>query len=96
MDLKKRRGHITAELRALAIRSLRKGEVSKRQLAEELGVTSRTLRAWLHAADNEENNAPLKKAERVELEELRREAKRLREEIEILKKFRAFSAKRKK
>ena len=96
MDLKRRRGHITAEMREMAVRSLRNGGVSRTQLAEELGVSTRTLRRWMIAAELEVNNKPLTKAERVELEQLRRDAKRLREENEILKKFRAFSAKAKR
>jgi len=83
-------------MRELAIRTLREGGISQRQLAEELGVSTRTLQNWMRAANSEEHNEPLTKAERIELEELRREEKRLREEIEILKKFRAFSAKRKR
>lgn len=83
-------------MRALAIEALQKKEVTQVQLSEELGVTTKTLRSWLRAADSEENNEPLSKAERVELEELRRKAKRLEQEVEILKKFRAFSAKRKR
>jgi transposase len=96
MDLKKPRGRITAEMRELAIKALKAKEVTQVQLAEELGVSTVTLRYWLQVAESEQSNAPLKKAERVELEQLRREAKRLREENAILKKFQAFSAKRRK
>ena len=94
MDLKKKRGHVTAELRKLAIRELRTGNVSQKQLAAELGVTTRTLRNWLRAAEAPENNASLETAERIQFEQLQRENERLREELEILKNFRAFSAKR--
>ena len=94
MNLKKTRGHVTPELRELAIRMLRNREVTQVQLAEELGVSTKAMRRWLRAAEKEENNESLTKAERVELEQLRRETKRLKEENEILKKFRAFSAKR--
>lgn len=96
MDLKKPRGRITAEMRELAIKALRSKEVTQVQLAAELGVSTVTLRHWLRVAESEQNNAPLKKSERVELEQLRRQAKRLREENAILKKFQAFSAKRRK
>jgi transposase len=95
-NLKRPRGHITAEMRELAIRALRNREVTQKQLSEELGVSTRSLRDWLRASEREENNEPLKKAERIELEQLRRETKRLREENEILKKFQAFSAKGKR
>ena len=64
--------------------------------AAELGVSTRTLRSWLRASEAPENNEPLETAERVQLEQLRRENERLREELEILRKFRAFSAKRKR
>ena len=96
MDLKKPRANVTAEMREMAVRALRNREVTQTLLSEELGVSTKTLRRWLRAADSEENNEPLTKAERVELEQLRRETKRLKEENEILKKFRAFSAKRKR
>lgn len=83
-------------MRQLAIDTLRRGEATQAELSKELGVSTRTLRKWLRAAESEENNEPLTKAERVELAELRRKAKRLEEENEILKKFHAFSAKRKR
>ena len=92
MKLKNDHGDVTGEMRAWAVRQLRGGKVKADRLAEELGVSVRSLRRWASAAKLEENNEPLTKAERVELEELRNEAQRLREEIEILKKFRAFSA----
>jgi transposase len=96
MDLKKPHGRITPELREMAIRALQEGGVTQKQLSEELGVSPRTLRRWLQESELERNNEPLTKAERVELEALRKETARLRLENDILKKFEAFVANRKK
>jgi transposase len=96
MDLKRKHGHVTPELREMAIRAMREGGVSQGQLAEEIGVNRRTLQRWMREADLERSNEPLTKAERVELERLRREVKRIREENEILKKFQAFCARQKR
>jgi transposase len=96
MDLKKRRGHITAELREMALRLLETGEVTQKQLAEEINVSERTLRKWRVAAREQHESEPLTPAERTELEELRRENRRLKEHAEIQKKFQAFVAKEEK
>jgi len=68
MDLKRKHGHVTAELREMAIRAMREGGVSQAQLAEEIGVNRRTSQRWMREADLERSNEPLTKAERVELE----------------------------
>jgi transposase-like protein len=96
MDLKKKHGRITGEMRELAIRTMREGDISKRQLAEELGVSDKTLIRWSKESELEHNNEPLTKAERIELEELRKKTARLEQEVDILKKFRAFVANRKR
>ena len=63
--------------------------------AEELGIGQTALRRWVAQAEVEAGRGPegaLKRSEREELAELRRENQRLRLEREILKKATAFFA----
>ena len=62
----------------------------------ELGIGESALRRWVEQAEVEAGRGPegaLKRSEREELVELRRENRRLRLEREILKKATAFFAK---
>jgi transposase len=82
------------EFRAEAVRLARTSGKSLRQIAEDLGMTSETLRLWLKQADVDEGNRQdgLTTEEQAELRQLRREVRILREEREILKKAAAFFA----
>jgi transposase len=82
------------EFRAEAIRLARTSGKSHRQMAEDLGMTSETLRLWLKPADLDEGqrHGGLTSDEQEELRRLRRENRILREEREILKKAAAFFA----
>jgi transposase len=82
------------EFRAEAIRLARSGGASQRQIADDLGITSETLRLWLKQADLDEGNRQdgLTTEEQEELRRLRREVRILREEREILNKAAAFFA----
>ena len=65
-------------------------------MALELGIGETALRRWVEQAEVEAGGGPegaLKRSEREELVELRRENRRLRLEREILKKATAFFAK---
>jgi transposase len=80
------------EFRREAIRLLRSGGRSAKQLAGELGCTEQTPRNWLRQdeADRGERSDLLSSDERQRLRELERENRVLRQEREILK--RAFFA----
>ena len=80
--------------RAEAIRLARTSGKSPRQIADDLGVTSETLRLWLKQADLDEGKRQdgLTSDEQEELRRRRRENRILREEREILRKAAAFFA----
>lgn len=82
------------EFRREAIRLLRAGDRSPKQLAVELGCTEQTLRNWLRQdeADRGERSDVLSSEERKRLRELERENRVLRQEREILKRAAAFFA----
>ncbi len=64
------------------------------QLAQELGITSSQLKGWrleLEAAGSAEA-VRRQKSEAAELAELRRENRRLKEEVEVMRKASAFFA----
>ncbi len=82
------------EFRREALRLLRAGDRSPRQLADELGCTEQTLRNWMRQdeADRGERSDVLSSDERKRLRELERENRVLRQEREILKRAAAFFA----
>lgn len=82
------------EFRAEAIALVRSSGRSQRAIAEDLGISTETLRQWLKQADLDAGvrHDGLTTNEREELARLRRENRILREEREILKKAAAFFA----
>ena len=81
------------EFRREAVRLLRSGDRSPRQLARELGCSDQTLRNWLRQERVDAGEQPgLTTAERDRLRQLERENRILREEREILRKASAFFA----
>ena len=82
------------EFRLEALRLMRSGARTPKQLAAELGCTEQTLRNWLRQdeADRGERTDVLSSDERARLRELEREVKVLRQEREILKRAAAFFA----
>jgi len=82
------------EFRLEAVRLLRSGARTPRQLAVELGCSAQTLRNWLRQdeADRGERRDVLATDERARLRELERENRVLRQEREILKRAAAFFA----
>jgi transposase len=63
-------------------------------VASELGLSTGQLSSWRteHLAAGSAEALALRKAEQAEMQRLRRENKRLEEEVEILKKAAAFFA----
>jgi transposase len=59
------------------------------RVARDLGVNAGSLRTWSEAA-TAPSAPPLKEAERLELQRLRREVRELRMERDILKRATAF------
>jgi transposase len=82
------------EFRLEAVRLLRSGARSPKQLAVELGCSAQTLTNWLRQdqADRGERQDVLSSEERARLRELERENRVLRQEREILKRAAAFFA----
>jgi len=80
------------EFRLEALRLLRSGVRTPKQLAAELGCSEQTLQNWRRQdeADRGERADVLTSAERARLRELEREVKVLRQEREILKRAAAF------
>jgi transposase len=76
------------EFKREAIELVRITGRSKRQVAEDLGISDVTLRNWIKQAERDEGKRPdgLSTDEREELARLRRENQTLRMEREILKK----------
>ena len=77
--------------RAVELARLRDKPVS--EIAEDLGISDSCLRNWMAQADVEDGTkAGLSSRERDELVELRREARTLKLENEILKRAAAYFA----
>jgi transposase len=80
------------EFRQEAVRLLRSGVRTPKELAVELGCSEQTLRNWRmqDEADRGERPGVLSTDERARLRELERENRVLRQEREILKRAAAF------
>ncbi len=81
-----------AEFKAEAVKLYRTGGRSLKEVADDLGISTNTLREWVRRAKGTSADA-LTTDDRVELTRLRRENRVLREEREILRKATAFFAK---
>jgi transposase-like protein len=94
MAERRKRRRFTAEFKAQAVERLLEGGKGLSEVATELGLSPGQLSAWRNeqpAAGSAEALAA-RKAEQAETQRLRREVKRLEEEVEILKKAAAFFA----
>ena len=82
------------EFRRRAVDLARLGEQPVSSVAKDLGISESCLRNWMAQADADEgkNTTRLSSDERDELAELRKKAKRLEVENEILKRAAAYFA----
>jgi transposase len=93
---RRKRRKFTPEFKADAVRLCRAGDRSVAQVARDLDLTETALRDWLKSSDIDAGKGSpdaLTTAERAELQQLRRDVKRLSIERDILKKAAAFFAK---
>ena len=97
VHLKKRtRRKFTAEYKAEVVRLVRDGGKTIGEASRDLGLTESSVRNWVTQSGIDAGGGgagELTTAERAELVALRREARQLRMEREILKKAAAFFAK---
>jgi transposase len=94
MAEKRARRRFTAEFKARAVERLLEGGRGRSEVATELGLSPGQLGSWRneHLAAGSAEALALRKAEQADMQRLRRENKRLEEEVEILKKAAAFFA----
>ena len=94
MAEKRTRRRFTAEYKAQAVKRLLDGSKGLLEVAAELGISPGQLSGWRneHLAAGSAEALAARKAEQAELQRLKRENKRLEEEVEILKKAAAFFA----
>ena len=94
MSEKRKRRRFTAEFKAEAVQRLLEGGKALSEVATELGISPGQLGGWRneHLAAGSAEALAQRKAEQAELQRLKRENKRLEEEVEILRKAAAFFA----
>ncbi len=94
MAERRKRRRFTAEFKAQAVKRLLEGGKGLSEVATELGLSPGQLSAWRteHLAAGSAEALALRKAEQAEMQRLKRENKRLEEEVEILRKAAAFFA----
>ena len=91
----RRRRSFTPEFKAEIVDACRRGDRSIGQVARDFDLTETAVREWVRQADIDAGARTdgLTSAERDELSQLRRENRRLREDVEILRRATAFFAK---
>ncbi len=91
---RRRRRSFTPEFKADIVERCRKGDRSIREVADDFDLTESAVREWVKQADIDDGGRPgVTSEEKEELTRLRRENRRLREDVEILKRATAFFAK---
>ena len=91
---KRTRRRFTAEFKAQAVKRLLEDGKALAEVATELGLSPGQLSQWRteHLAAGSAAALATRKAEQAEMLRLKRENKRLEEEVEILRKAAAFFA----
>jgi transposase-like protein len=94
MAEKRTRRRFTAAYKAQAVQRLLEGAKPLSEVATELGLSPGQLSSWRieHLAAGSAEALAARKAEQAETQRLKRENKRLEEEVEILRKAAAFFA----
>jgi transposase len=90
------RRSFTPEFKAEIVELCQRGDRSVRQVARDFDLTETAVRAWVRQAERDSGervDGGLTTAEREELSRLRRDNRRLREDVEILRRATAFFAK---
>jgi transposase len=89
------RRSFTAEFKADIVERCRRGDRSIGEVARDFDLTETAVREWVRQAEVDAGERPgLTSAERDELVELRRENRRLREDVDILKRATLSSRRR--
>ena len=92
----RRRRSFTPEFKAEIVHLCQRGDRSVGQIARDFDLTETAVREWVKQAERDtgtRTDGGLTTEERQELAQLRRENRRLREDVEILKRATAFFAK---
>ena len=90
----RRRRSFTPEFKAEIVEACSRGDRSIGQVARDFDLTETAVREWVRQADVDAGRRDgLTTTEREELAQLRRENRRLREDVEVLKRATAFFAK---
>ena len=90
----RRRRSFTPEFKAEIVEACSRGDRSIGQVARDFDLTETAVREWVRQADVDAGRRDGgTTTEREELAQLRRENRRLREDVEILKRATAFFAK---
>jgi transposase len=89
------RRSFTAEFKAEIVECCQRGDRSIGQVARDFDLTETAVREWVRQAERDAGTRSdgLASSEREELAQLRRENRRLREDVEILRRATAFFAK---
>jgi transposase len=93
---KRQRRSFTPEFKAEIVDLCQRGDRSVGQVAKDFDLTETAVREWVKQAGRDagtRQDGGLTSSERSELSQLRRENRRLREDVEILKRATAFFAK---
>ena len=96
MERSKRRGRrsFTAEFKAEIVEVCLQGDRTIGQVARDFDLTETAVRAWVRQAETDAGERPgLSSDERAELAVLRRECRRLQQDVDILKRATIFFAK---
>ncbi|MFI5898324.1 transposase [Actinoplanes sp. NPDC051513] len=89
------RRSFTSEFKAEIVELCQRGDRTVRQVSQDFDLTETAVREWVRQADLDAGTRSdgLSSDEKAELAALRRENRRLREDVDILKRATAFFAK---